>query len=111
AEVAASTLGAHGVPARAARVLEQRRGARDQVGLGARARGRNLSGRVVVRRGERVRGSVVVVVDDVLTTGATLAGTVDALETAGARVLAGLVLAATPSPARRSPDIPAATRD
>ena len=106
----AGALAAHGVPARAESVLEQRRGARDQVGLGARARRRNVSGRVRVRRGVRLAGVTVVVVDDVLTTGATLAGAVDALEGAGARVLAGLVLAATPSPARRSPDIPSPTR-
>ncbi len=110
AQECAAALVAGGVPAAAARVLEQRRGGRDQVGLGARARGRNLTGRVRVRAGVALRGARVVVVDDVLTTGATLAGAVDALEGAGARVLAGLVLAATPSPARYSPDIPVATR-
>lgn len=108
ARAAAASFVAHGVGASVRIVLEQAPGGRDQVGLGARARGRNVSGRVRLRRGSDVSGSVVVV-DDVLTTGATLAGAVDALEGAGARVLAGLVLAATPSPARRSPDIPGAT--
>ena len=105
AEAAASALTAHGVPALAERALEQRRGVRDQVGLGARARGRNLSGRVRVRDGTRLAGRVAVVVDDVLTTGATLAGAVAALERAGARVVGGLVLAATPGPTRTNPDI------
>ena len=104
AEAAAEALTAHGVPARSLAVLEQRHGARDQVGLGARARGRNLSGRVRVRAGVELAGRVVVVVDDVLTTGATLAGAVSALERAGARVVAGFVLAATPGPERRIPD-------
>lgn len=104
AGVVASTLRAGGVPARAVAALEQRRGARDQVGLGARARGGNLSGRIRVREGLSLPGRTAVVVDDVLTTGATLAGAVAALERSGAHVVAGIVLAATPRPARTSRD-------
>lgn len=104
AGAAAAALSTRGVPAVAVAALEQRRGVRDQVGLGARARGRNLSDRVRVRREVRVGGRTVVVVDDVLTTGATLVGAVRALERAGARVVAGFVLAATPGPSRTNRD-------
>ncbi|BDA63650.1 ComF family protein [Actinomyces capricornis] len=45
-----------------------------------------------------VRGLPVVLVDDVVTTGATLESCVRALEEAGAHVLAAVVLAATPPP-------------
>jgi predicted amidophosphoribosyltransferase len=73
---------------------------RDQVGLGLRGRADNLAGRVRVRaRYERalVRARVLVV-DDVLTTGATLAACRTALERAGAQVAGGLVLAVTRPP-------------
>ncbi|WP_158068847.1 hypothetical protein [Cellulosimicrobium sp. CUA-896] len=42
-------------------------------------------------------------VDDVLTTGATLAACETALARAGAPVLGAFVLAATPAPARATP--------
>ena len=88
-----------GVPAEAVPVLA-RAGGRDQVGLGARARARNLAGHVRVRpvHVRRVRGSAVLVVDDILTTGATLAASRTALERAGARVVGGITLASTPGP-------------
>ena len=46
----------------------------------------------------RVRGRAVLVVDDVLTTGATLAASRAALERAGALVVGGVTLASTPGP-------------
>ena len=70
---------------------------RDQVGLGARSRARNVAGSVVVRGGRQLR-RVVVLVDDVVTTGSTLAACRAALEAAGALVVGAVVLAATPSP-------------
>jgi predicted amidophosphoribosyltransferase len=96
-----------GVPARVVPALARRGSARDQVGLGARARGRNLSGSVrMTRRGARSLGprSVCVLVDDVLTTGATLAAVERALERCGHDVLGATVLAATPPPARSAED-------
>jgi len=79
--------------------LARRRG-RDQVGLGARARGRNLAGRVRVTRRMRgvVPGCAMLLVDDVLTTGATLTACERALTAAGGDVLGALTLASTPGP-------------
>ena len=92
-------LTAGGLPAQTAPVL-RRRAAADQVGLGARARGGNTSG-IALRRQADVRGRWHVLVDDVVTTGSTLAACCRALEAAGGLVLGAVVLAATPSPTRR----------
>ncbi|MFD2793187.1 ComF family protein [Promicromonospora vindobonensis] len=91
-----------GVQARVVPALARRSSGRDQVGLGARARGRNLAGAVrMTRHGTRTLGqrSACILVDDVLTTGATLAAVERALEQDGHDVLGATVLAATPSPA------------
>ncbi len=82
-----------------AAVLSQRGGAADQAGLGRDARRENLSGRLRCRPGgaARVRGRRVVVVDDVVTTGASLAEAVRVLGAAGAVVVGAATLAATPS--------------
>ena len=90
---------AGGLPALTAPVL-RRRAAADQVGLGARARGGNTSG-IALRRQVDVCGRWHVLVDDVVTTGSTLAACCRALEAAGGLVLGAVVLAATPSPTRR----------
>jgi predicted amidophosphoribosyltransferase len=89
-----------GLRAVAAPVLVRRGRGRDQVGLGARARGRNLAGHVAVRRGAEtaLRDATVLLLDDVLTTGATLAACEQALTRAGAVVIGALTVAATPSP-------------
>ncbi|WP_217615568.1 ComF family protein [Cellulomonas sp. GbtcB1] len=73
---------------------------RDQVGLGVRGRAANLAGRVRVRPRARaaLAGTCVLLVDDVLTTGATLAACRSALEAAGARVVGATVLAVTRPP-------------
>lgn len=81
-------------------VLVRRRGGRDQVGLGARARGRNTTRRVRWRVGaaQPAPGTRYLLVDDVVTTGSTLAGCEDELLAAGGTVLGAIVVAATPSP-------------
>lgn len=89
----ARDVGADVVPA-----LRRRRVTRDQVGLGVRARGRNLAASLTVRRQALRPGAPCVLVDDVLTTGATLATAEHALTDAGALVLGAFVLAATPAP-------------
>ncbi|MCL3862668.1 ComF family protein [Actinotalea sp. K2] len=97
-----------GLDAGLAPVLARRR-ARDQVGLGARARARNSAGSVRVRApgngpGRRllpaVTGASCLLVDDVVTTGSTLAVCEDALRRQGALVLGAIVIAATPAPSR-----------
>lgn len=101
-----------GVPAAAVPALRRRGGGRDQVGLGARARRANLAGAVVAGPGAaRLRAAVargqapglVVLVDDVLTTGATFASCTAAMTVLGLPVTAGLVLASTPPPRSSTP--------
>ena len=75
-------------------VLSVRAGVIDQRGLGARARQTNVRGSMRARR--RIRGAEAVIVDDVVTTGATFDEAARALEDAGFRVVAAVALAATP---------------
>lgn len=80
-------------------VLRRGSGRVHQAGLGVAGRAANR------RHGTRVVRSLppaatCLLVDDVLTTGATLAGARAALVAAGYRVAAGLVVAATPDPRR-----------
>jgi predicted amidophosphoribosyltransferase len=66
----------------------------DQAALNVAARQANVSGRF--RCAADLRGATVVVVDDVVTTGASSAEGVRVLRAAGAQVPAVAVLAATP---------------
>ena len=65
---------------------------RDSVGLGTAARERNIAGRVVLR-GSPPRTEVMLV-DDIVTTGATVRESVRILQAAGVRVAAVLTIAA-----------------
>ncbi|HEU4675710.1 MAG TPA: hypothetical protein VFS29_06970 [Motilibacteraceae bacterium] len=99
---AAGRAGDGGVDVVLAPVLRHARRVRDQAGLDAADRAANLAGalavhpRRLVRAVGRRRALAAVVVDDVLTTGATLGEAARALRAAGVPVPAVAVLAATP---------------
>ncbi|NNG40232.1 ComF family protein [Flexivirga sp. ID2601S] len=68
----------------------------DQAGLGADARAVNVAGTMRVRRRAAVvPGSVCLVLDDIVTTGSTLAESARALRAAGARSVSAATVAAT----------------
>ena len=95
AQRAAAALAGAGVAAAVAPGLRMARGVRDSVGLAATARQANLAGRVLPRRaGLPPTGTPVVLVDDVVTTGATVAACTAALFQTGIEVSAIVVLAA-----------------
>jgi predicted amidophosphoribosyltransferase len=87
-------LSENGVRVRVAPVLVGVRRRRDQVGLGRAARSDNLRGSIApTTAASGLRG--VVLVDDVVTSGATLAECARALRTVGIEPLAACVVAAT----------------
>lgn len=81
-------------PVRARRLLTVSRRLQDQSGLGAEARWQNLAGGYRVVGAPQLPGPVVVV-DDLVTTGASLTEAVRALEAAGVPVLGAATVAAT----------------
>jgi predicted amidophosphoribosyltransferase len=97
ARAAAVALRAAGVQAQVVRGLRQVRVPADQSGLGAADRAANLSGALTARREAlpALDRTTVVVVDDVLTTGSTLAESARALRVAGIEPQAVAVVAAT----------------
>jgi predicted amidophosphoribosyltransferase len=101
---AARELGARGAPALVRPALRLARATADQAGLTAGERAANLAGAMVARvpRGRNWSDGrlPLVVVDDVVTTGATLTEAVRALRAAGVQPAGAAVVAAT---LRRSP--------
>jgi len=93
AKLSAAALGG-GPEISVVRALRMRALARDSVGLTTSARERNVAGRVLLRgnRG-KLPGTEVLVVDDVVTTGATARESVRILQTAGTPVAAVLTIA------------------
>lgn len=81
------------------RLLSVRRPTADQRGLDVEGRTRNVHGSMRARAGG---GGAVVLVDDVMTTGATLDEAARELREAGADVLSAVVLAATPRHSERN---------
>ncbi|HEY0869934.1 MAG TPA: phosphoribosyltransferase family protein [Acidothermaceae bacterium] len=89
-------LRAIGIQIGMAAALRQERAVADQSGLDVVARQENLAGALVVTNTAQVRGRRVVVVDDIVTTGATALEAARALTAAGAVVEAVACVAATP---------------
>lgn len=95
AATAASYLRATGLQVDVRAVLRQGRKVSDQSGLDVDARQANLSGALAVRRPALVQGRRVVIVDDIVTTGATAAEAARALSAAGAVVIGIACVAGT----------------
>jgi predicted amidophosphoribosyltransferase len=96
AAAAVDALRARGVDVRRVAALTHARRVADQSGLPVAGRAANLAGALRVARPGDVAGRRVVLVDDVITTGFTLAEAARALRAAGAVVAAAAVVAATP---------------
>jgi predicted amidophosphoribosyltransferase len=76
------------------RALRMKAWARDSAGLDSAARERNIAGRVLLTRRRPSPGGELLLVDDIVTTGATARESVRVLQATGARVTAVLALAA-----------------
>lgn len=105
ARAAVHRLRAAGVDAGCSPVVVRGRSVADQAGLTARQRSRNLAGALTVA--SRLPARPLVVVDDVVTTGATAAEVARSLRANGGDVIGVAVVAAT---VRRMPSRPVATR-
>ncbi|MEY9947825.1 ComF family protein [Kitasatospora sp. GAS1066B] len=112
ARCAARRLSRAGLPCRVAPVLRQRRQVADQAGLGAEQRQTNLHQALTVPYllQQALSGRQLILVDDLVTTGASLGEAARALRAVGAPPLAAATVAATarrePSPAHESASHP-----
>lgn len=100
---------------RAVHLLAQRTPLADQAGLDAAGRRANLDGGLRLRRprpgaGDLPRGTAVVLVDDVVTTGASLAEAARVLTAARLTVVGAATVAATERHARPEPEQPVSGR-
>jgi ComF family protein len=96
AREAAGLLRCAGADVTVRQALRVARRTADQSGLGARERARNLAGAFALRSEERLTDGCIVVVDDIVTTGATIGEAVRALTAAGHRPRAAAVIAHRP---------------
>lgn len=102
AGAAARVGAATGLSVAAVPLVRMRGRIADQAGLDAREREANLRGSLELAR-RPVVGAVVVPVDDVVTTGATMAELARVLRSGGMRVLGAATVAATPRDPSRAP--------
>lgn len=102
ARASAQLLRGVGVDIRVMQALAYARSTDDQAGLDAEHRASNLGGAFRLRSMVALAGRDVVVVDDILTTGATVTEAVRVLTRAGHRPVGIAVVAATPRRAKDS---------
>ncbi len=89
-----ATAGLRDVPdIRVVQALRLRALARDSVGLSSADRQRNIAGRVKITKPSKALAGAVLVVDDIVTTGATASESVRVLHIAGAHVAGVLAIA------------------
>lgn len=81
---------------RCCRILKRIRLGKRQAGLGATARRTNLQGAFQVVRADRIAGKRILLVDDVVTTGSTLAAAAAVLKRAGAAEVCAVTVARVP---------------
>lgn len=95
-DVAAQRLREAGIPAVGLDALRQRKRVADQTTLTAEQRAENLAGALEAAPRAQLSGRQIVVVDDVITTGASLSEAARTLRTTGADLLGAATIAATP---------------
>jgi ComF family protein len=90
-----------GLPVR--NIARRKRATAQQAGLTSAKRRANVSGAFEIRKSERVKGRCILLIDDVLTTGATAGACARALKAAGASSVSILTVARADRRARAEP--------